>query len=125
MTRWLTVGAGGFIGAITRYAIAVWIDSYWRRPFPLATFAINVSGCFLIGLLLSLAFMRTPDPTLRLLLATGFLGAYTTFSTFELETNNLTVAGATGWAAANVIASVVAGFAAVRLGTALARLLTT
>jgi len=121
--RYLVVGAGGFAGAIARYAVALWIDSYWRRPFPLATFCINVSGCFLIGLFLSLALLRLPDPMLRLLLATGFLGAYTTFSTFELETHNLTVSGATGWALANVIASVVAGFAAVRLGAALGRLL--
>lgn len=122
MTRYLVVGAGGFAGAIARYAVAMWIDSFWRRPFPLATFCINVSGCFVIGLFISLAMTRLPDPMLRLLLASGFLGAYTTFSTFELETHNLTAAGATGWAIANVVASVVAGFAAVRLGTVAARL---
>jgi CrcB protein len=123
MIRYLVVGAGGFAGAIARYALGVWFDSFWRRPFPLATFAINVSGCFVIGLFLSLALVRTPDPTLRLLVATGFLGAYTTFSTFAFETHTLTQTGATGWAIANVIASVLAGFAAVRLGAALAHLM--
>jgi CrcB protein len=122
MIRYLVVGAGGFAGAIARYALGVWFDSFWRRPFPMATFAINISGCFVIGLFLSLALVRTPDPTLRLLVATGFLGAYTTFSTFEFETHTLTLNGATGWAMANVVASVVAGFAAVRLGAMIARL---
>jgi CrcB protein len=121
MTRWLVVGAGGFIGAITRYAIGVWFDAFWRRPFPMATFAINVSGCFAIGLLLSLAATRAADPALRLFLATGFLGAYTTFSTFEFETHRLTESGALGWAMANVVASVLAGFVAVRCGAMLAR----
>jgi CrcB protein len=119
--RVLAVGAGGFAGAIARYAIAVWFESFWRRPFPLATFAINVSGCFLIGLILATAMSRAPDPTLRLFLVTGFLGAYTTFSTFEYETHTLATNGAAGWALANVVGSVIAGFAAVRLGALLAR----
>lgn len=121
MTRYLVVGAGGFAGAVARYAVSVWLDGIWRRPFPLATFAINVSGCFALGLFVALAASRLPDPNLRLFVATGFLGAYTTFSTFELETARLTEAGAFGWAAANVVASVVVGFAAVKLGAALAR----
>ena len=121
MTRYLVVGAGGFAGAIARYALGIWFDTFWRRPFPLATFAINVSGCFLIGLVLSLAVTRTPDPTFRLLIATGFLGAYTTFSTFEFETYRLTQVDALGWATANVAASVIVGFAAVRLGALLGR----
>src|SRR6266542_305513 len=61
------------------------------------------------------------DPAWRLLVATGFVGAYTTFSTFEYETNRLVETGSTAWAVTNVLASVLVGFLAVRLGVALAR----
>ncbi len=122
MTRYLVVGLGGFVGAIARYAIGVWVETFWRREFPLATFLINITGCFIIGFFLTLAAVRVPmDPHLRLLIATGFVGAYTTFSTFEYETTRLTETGAFGWAALNVIASVVVGFLAVKLGVVWAR----
>ncbi len=120
--RYLIVGAGGFIGAVARFAVGVYFDTFWRRDFPLATFVVNVSGCFILGLFLTLATERLPvDPRLRLFLATGFVGAYTTFSTFEYETQRLTTTGALGWAIVNVLTSVVAGFAAVQLGVFLAR----
>ena len=112
LTRYLLVGCGGFLGAIARYAV---VELLPRTKVPLATFVVNVSGCFLAGLLLG----ATVDPRWRLLLATGFLGAYTTFSAFEIETHGLVVSHAAGWAAANVIASVVAGYVAVMLGAAL------
>ena len=120
--RYLIVGAGGFIGAVARFAVGVYFDTFWRRDFPLATFIVNVSGCFILGLFLTLATERLPvDPRLRLFLATGFVGAYTTFSTFEYETQRLTTTGALGWAIVNVLTSVVAGFAALQLGVFLAR----
>ena len=66
--------------------------------------------------------IRVPiDPRLRLFVATGFVGAYTTFSTFEWETQRLTSTGALGWAVVNVLTSIVAGYAAVQLGVYLAR----
>jgi len=117
IARCLVVGAGGFLGAIARYAVGVWIESFWRRDFPLATFLVNVSGCFILVLYLTTATERMSiSPMMRLLVATGFVGAYTTFSTFEYETQRLTATGAFGWAILNVLASVVAGYAAVRLG---------
>jgi len=120
--RYLIVGAGGFFGAVARYAVGVWCDAVWRRDFPLATFLVNVTGCFILGLFLTLAAERLPlDPRWRLFVATGFVGAYTTFSTFEYETQRLTTTGAFGWAVVNVLTSVVAGFLAVQLGVALAR----
>ena len=120
--RYLVVGAGGFIGAVARYAVGVYVDTFWRREFPLATFLINVSGCFILGLFLTLATERfAADPRLRLFVATGFVGAYTTFSTFEYETQRLTSSGALGWAIVNVLTSVLAGFAAVQLGVFLGR----
>jgi len=122
IARCLVVGAGGFLGAIARYAVGVWIETFWRRDFPLATFLVNVSGCFILGFFLAIATERMNiSPMMRLLVATGFVGAYTTFSTFEYETQRLTTTGAFGWALVNVLASVAIGFLAVRLGVQLGR----
>lgn len=120
--RYLVVGLGGFLGAIARYSVGVWIETFWRRDFPLATFLVNVTGCFILGFFLTLAAERISiTPMMRLLVATGFVGAYTTFSTFEYETQRLTTTGAFGWALVNVLTSVVAGYAAVQLGVAFGR----
>jgi len=122
ITRYLAVGAGGFLGAIARYALGVWIETAWRRQFPLATFLVNLSGCFILGAFLTAAAERLDiGPLARLFVATGFVGAYTTFSTFEYENYRLTQTGAWGWALLNVVGSVVAGFLAVRLGVLLVR----
>jgi len=122
ITRYLAVGAGGFLGAIARYALGVWFETAWRRPFPLATLLVNLSGCFIIGAFLTAAAERLDiGPMGRLFVATGFVGAYTTFSTFEYENYRLTQTGAWGWALLNVAGSVVAGFMAVRLGVLLVR----
>ena len=122
IARCLVVGAGGFLGAVARYAVGVWVETFWRRDFPLATFLVNVTGCFVLGLFLTLATERMSITLpMRLLVATGFVGAYTTFSTFEYETQRLTTTGAFGWALVNVLTSVVAGYAAVQLGVILGR----
>jgi CrcB protein len=118
----LIVGLGGFIGAIARYIVALWIGQRWGRSFPLGTFVINVSGSFLIGLLMSLFTERfMVNPHWRLLLVVGFLGAYTTFSTFEYETGALLKDGEWMISLLNVVLSVAAGFAALKTGELLAR----
>ena len=120
MTRFLAVGAGGFLGAIARYALGLLVARLWSGEFPLATFLINVSGSFVLGFFMALSAERLGiDPAWRLLVATGFVGAYTTFSTFEYETHRLVDAGSTVWAATYVLASVVVGFLALRLGAAM------
>jgi CrcB protein len=120
--NYLIIGAGGFVGAVTRYILAVWIGQRWGRSFPLGTFVINVSGSFLIGLLMTLLAERfTENPQWRLLLVVGFLGAYTTFSTFEYETGALLTDGEWLYAGLNVVLSVVAGFVALKLGEVLAK----
>ena len=122
MSRFLVVGLGGAVGAMSRYGVALIVATIWKRDFPLATLLINVSGSFILGLFTTFAAERTSfDPMWRLFVATGFVGAYTTFSTFEYETQRLTESGAVWWGALNVITSVVAGFAAVQLGVFLAR----
>ena len=122
MKRFLVVGCGGFIGAMARYGVSLAVATFWTRQFPLGTFVINVSGSFILGLFSTLAAERLLlAPEWRLFVATGFVGAYTTFSTFEYETQRLTEAGTAAWAIVNVLSSVVAGFAAVWLGVKLAR----
>jgi CrcB protein len=122
MSRFLAVACGGALGAVARYAVAIFVAAFWRRDFPLATLLINVSGCFILGFFSTFAAERSAlDPVWRLFVATGFVGAYTTFSTFEYETQRLTESGALWWGALNVISSVAAGYAAVQLGVLLAR----
>ena len=122
MKGFLVVAIGGALGAMARYAVYLGTALFWHRPFPLATILINVSGCFILGFFGTFAAERsTVDPFLRLLVATGFVGAYTTFSTFEYETQRLTESGALWWGLVNVLTSVVAGYVAVQLGVVIAR----
>lgn len=122
MANILIIGIGGFLGSITRYGMAVWIGQRWGRSFPLGTLVINVTGSFLIGLLMTLMTERViENPQWRLLLVVGFLGAYTTFSTFEYETGALLKDGEWLYAGLNVVLSVVAGFIALKLGEVIAK----
>ena len=124
MMNMLIIGIGGALGAVSRYGIALWVGQRWGRSFPLGTFVINVSGSFLIGLLMTLLAERfSVNPQWRLLLVVGFLGAYTTFSTFEYETGALLKDGEWLFASLNVILSVLVGFLALKLGEMLANAL--
>ena len=120
----LGVAVAGALGALARYGLTAAIGRPADGRFPWATFSINVSGSFVLGVLVALLTDRfSIDPSLRAALTVGFLGAYTTFSTFSLETVRLVEHGATGTAVAYVIASVAAGLAALYLGLSLARAL--
>jgi CrcB protein len=120
--NYFIIGIGGFIGAISRYGLATWIGQQWGRTFPLGTFVINVSGSFLIGLFMTLLAEKfMANPQWRLLLVVGFLGAYTTFSTFEYETGGLLKDGEIILSTLNVVLSVFVGFAALKLGEVIAK----
>jgi CrcB protein len=122
MMNILFIGIGGFLGAISRYGVALWIGQRWGRSFPLGTFMINISGSFLIGLLMSLFTERfMVNPQWRLLFVVGFLGAYTTFSTFEYETGTLLKDGEWMIAMLNVLLSVIVGFVALKVGEMIAK----
>lgn len=117
--NWLLVIAGGMVGAPLRYLTDRLVQSRHDTVFPWGTFAVNVTGCLILGLLTGAA----PSPHLQLLLGTGLCGALTTYSTFSFETLRLAEGGAGVFAAVNAVASVVAGlgaaFAGVWLGGAL------
>jgi len=118
------IGIGGFLGAVARYSVGLWIGQKWGRSFPLGTFFINVSGSFLIGFLMALFTERLMlNPQWRMFLVIGFLGAYTTFSTFEYETGALLRDSEWLIASLNVVLSVFVGFIALKLGEGAARIL--
>jgi CrcB protein len=86
----LYVGIGGLLGSITRYLISLYFNKILPSAFPYGTFIVNISGCFLIGLVYGLSFkFANLSPAWRLFLATGFCGGYTTFSAFSYENMNL------------------------------------
>jgi CrcB protein len=116
--RTLLIGAAGFLGAISRYHVEGFISGRMRGvALPWGTLVVNVSGCFALGLIATLMTERfLPHPHLRSALTIGFLGAYTTFSTFAYETLKLGEDGASRLAVLNVTLSVVLGLAAAWLG---------
>jgi fluoride exporter len=120
---YLLVGVGGFIGANARFVVARLIGGLFETKFPLGTFVINVSGSFLLGALGTLVAQKVMpnSESMRLALGVGFLGAYTTFSTFEFETHALFDDGSWLTATMNIFASLFVGLLAVRAGIVVAK----
>jgi CrcB protein len=120
----LLVGTGAFLGANCRYLVGGWAASAFGPTFPYGTLIINASGSFLIGLFLTLISERfVAAPGLRLFFAIGFLGGYTTFSSFTFESLALIEARSYLLAAANVFGSVILGMIAVVAGVFIGRAL--
>ncbi len=123
-SRVAVLAIGGAMGVNARYWLSVAMDARVGRGFPWATFAINVSGAFALGLLATLMARWRPDHPARLAVLVGFLGGFTTFSTFAMESARLWSDGAFGRSIAYMGGSVAAGFVAVVLGSAVGRLAT-
>lgn len=85
------ISLGAIAGALSRYYLSLWLAQHYGNTFPIATLFINITGCLAMGFFFTLAMERMPNipPDIRLLVAVGFLGSYTTFSTYELDSLTL------------------------------------
>lgn len=121
--RYLVIGLGGFLGANARYLLGTWVAARYGTSFPYGTLVINVSGSFVLGFFLALISERFMlHPHWQLFFAVGFLGAYTTFSTFSFESVALLQDGTWWLGVANMVGSVVLSLMAVLTGMVVARL---
>lgn len=117
MLKYLMVGLGGCIGAIARFWLGDYIGSRMGTRFPYGTFVINISGSFLVGFIVTVLSAKAHlSANWRYLVPVGFIGAYTTFSTFEFETLRSIQDGQFAIASLNVVLSVLVGFIAVWAG---------
>ena len=117
MEKYLLVGAGGFAGSIARFWMSAYTGQRLGTRFPYGTFLVNLSGSFLIGLVMALLTSKTGlSPNWRYFVPVGFIGGYTTFSAFEYETLRAMQDGQFNVAILNVVLSVVAGFVMVWIG---------
>jgi fluoride exporter len=121
MQRFLLICLGGAAGTGARYLVAVWSAQRFGSAFPYGTLIVNVVGCFLIALIMHLAMTNAWPATLRAALTIGFLGGFTTYSSFNFETTRLIEEGALARALLNVVLTLGGGFAAGVLGLLLAR----
>ena len=132
---WMMIAGG--LGAGARYAMTLgiqnwlagagargWLGHFLGTTFPLGTLMINVLGAFLLAVVTVLALQEAVSPELRLIVGTGFIGAFTTFSTFELEAHGLLSGGQWAQASIYILGNLLLGFVAVILGSMLALRLT-
>ncbi len=120
---WLAFLVAAGAGAPARYLVDGWVQARTAGAFPWGTFVVNVTGCFVLGVLTGLGRYHGLPATTRTVLGTGAMGAYTPFSTFTFETVRLAEEGAVDLAARNAAAGVLVGLAAAAAGLALTAVL--
>ena len=124
MQKYLLIALGGALGSIARYWMGATISGRMGAKFPYGTFVINITACLIIGFALTLLGRRADlSPAWRYLIPVGFIGAYSTFSTYEWETLATLRSGAVALAALYAGGSLVAGLIATWCGSALAEML--
>jgi CrcB protein len=124
MGKFLLIGIGGFLGANLRYAVQTGAAGQWGSSFPYGTLVANITGSFILAFFITLATQRaTVSPALRLFFAVGFLGGYTTFSSFTTETVNLLQDGTWLWGSLNLLGNLLLGFVGAFAGIVAARAL--
>jgi CrcB protein len=121
MGKYLLVMAGAAVGGLARYVLASAIGARYPHRIWYGTVVVNITGCFLIGVVMTILTERQANPNWRLLLVVGVLGGYTTFSSFTYETYALVKDGEFAKGLANIAISVVAGYLALWCGALLAR----
>ena len=124
MQKYLLIAAGGALGTVARYWVGSTISGRLGARFPYGTFVINMTACIILGFTLTYMGKRADlNPAWRYLFPVGFIGAYSTFSTYEWETLSTLRSGAFAMGALYAVGSLALGLAAVWAGTALADLL--
>lgn len=118
----LLIGTGSFIGGVLRYGLTHFIQTKFLSAFPFGTLGVNILGCFAIGLVFGLSERTNMSPEMRLFLATGICGGFTTFSAFSNETFSLMRDGQLLYASAYITSSVLFGVLATFFGYALLKL---
>jgi CrcB protein len=124
LNRYVMIAIGGAVGSILRYQVALMVQSRVPAGFPYGTFVVNMSACVIMGFVMTLLTEHlTGNPAWRFLIPIGFIGAYSTFSTWEYETFIAASEGARYVALANVAGSFVGGYIALWFGVVLAKLI--
>jgi CrcB protein len=123
MERFAWICLAGAAGTGARYLIAVWAAQRFGSAFPYGTLIVNVAGCFAVAAVMQTATARSWPVTVRTAITIGFIGGFTTYSSFNYETSRLLEEGATGTAMLNVAGTMLGAFAAGWLGLFSARLL--
>jgi len=124
MQQIIYIGIAGFLGAIARYLLAGWTTALVDGRFPLGTMTVNVVGSLFLGFLYTLSVDRlVMPPELKVAITVGFLGAFTTFSTFSLETYNLMREGSLSLSILNIFLNMSLGLVAVISGVFAAKIL--
>ena len=119
----LLIGAGSFLGGISRYLLSQFIQNKSLIAFPFGTLSVNLVGCLLIGIVFGLAEKGNLSPEMRLFFATGLLGGFTTYSAFSNDTVALIISAQYNYAMMYVLSSVLIGFVATFFGVMLTRLI--
>ena len=119
----LLIGTGSFIGGVLRYAFSQFIQTKFLSSFPFGTLGVNILGCFAIGIVFALSEKTNMSPELRLFLATGICGGFTTFSAFSNETFSLMRDGQLFYASAYITSSVLFGLLATFIGYSILKLI--
>lgn len=118
---WISLGA--VLGANVRYWFGIWAGQRWGTQFPYATLFINITGSLILGFFITLVTERfLIDPRWRLFFAVGFLGSYTTFSTYTYESISLLLVGNWSWGLLNLLGSSILGGLAAVIGIVLGRM---
>jgi fluoride exporter len=117
------IGLAGALGAVARYLLGRFIAEGVQSPFPLGTFVINISGAFLIGLVFALTTKKVLAPTTQSIIATGFMGGFTTFSTLNWETVQLGRSGNTTLSSLYISGTYALGLCAVIVGILIGQVL--
>ena len=119
----LLIGTGSFIGGVLRYAFSQFIQTKFLSSFPFGTLGVNIIGCFAIGIVFALSEKTNMSPEMRLFLATGICGGFTTFSAFSNETFSLMRDGQLFYASAYITSSVLFGLLATFIGYSILKLI--